>query len=403
MSAPQFDVIIIGGGPAGCTAAYHLRRLGFHVLLVDGKTYPCDKLCGEVLSPESIQSFVEMGAWKKIEALQPAMIDRVLITTPTGNCYRGEMPGTAIGLSRYQLDWTLWAHCESAGVKTIQGFKVQRIEGALDTGFNISGTYKDRASATFHARFVIGAFGKRSNLDRVLRRRFWNQHHGYVAFKAHFAGIELQRWVELHSFAGGYCGLCHIESKKINLCLIVKESVFRSVDSDRQRLFAEVLCTNPVLKTRLDAMHRISPKFLSIGQICFAPKRRWERDVLMVGDAAALITPLCGDGMAMAMRSAECCVPVVADYLRGHMTTPQLKGKYLKCWADEFRSRLRWGRILQFTLFRPLLASGAVALLSRLPTLGAFLIARTRDAKQIGEWKSATPQNKENTDGRAPL
>ncbi|MBI1927326.1 FAD-dependent monooxygenase [Candidatus Poribacteria bacterium] len=386
----QFDIIIIGGGLAGCTAAYHLHQLGFRVLLAEQKIYPCDKLCGEFLSPEAISSLKGMGVWEKIEALQPAIIDRVLITTQAGNCYRGEMPASGIGLSRYQLDWTLWAHCESVGVAAIQGFKVQQVAGRLGEGFKVSGGYTDRSPGTFHARLVIGAFGKRSSLERTLNRRFWRHHHGYIAFKAHFEGIDLQRWVELHSFRGGYCGLCHIELNvptrsmrtRINLCLIVKESVFRSVGSNRQRLFDEVLCTNPVLRTRLETIHRVSPRFLSIGQIAFARKTCWESDLLMVGDSAGMIAPLCGDGMAMAMGAAERCVPLVADYLRGVISVSQLKEKYLKCWKGEFQGRLRWGKLLQFVLFRPILASSAVALLSRIPRLGQYLIEHTRDTRR---------------------
>ena len=381
----QYDIVIIGGSLAGCTAAYHLHQLGFRVLLVEQKTYPCDKLCGEVLSPESVRSFDAMDVWKKIEALNPAIIEHVSITTKAGNCYCGEMPGAAIGLSRYQLDWRLWTHCKSVGVEGFQGFKVQGIQGRLGNGFSVSGIYGDQSPGDFHARFVIGAFGKRSNLDRVLHRRFWRYHHGYIAFKAHFEGIDLHRRVELHSFQGGYCGLCHIESKTINLCLIVKESTFRAVGSDRQRLFDGVLRTNPILRTRLDAMRPISTRFLSIGQIAFGRKTLWDGDLLMISDSAGMITPLCGDGMAMGMRAAELCVPFVENYLRGKLTASQLKEGWLKCWEEEFRSRLRWGRLLQFVLFRPILASGSVALLSRFPMIGQFLIGQTRDMRGIRE------------------
>ena len=412
----QFDITIIGGGLAGCTAAFHLHRLGFRVLLLEGKTYPCDKLCGEVLSPESIRSFEAMDVWGKIEALGPALIDHVLITTPAGNRYHGEMPGNAIGLSRYRLDWTIWNHCSSIGVEAIDGFKVNRIDGDLPRGFSVSGVYKDGSPASFDTRMVIGAFGKRSNLDRVLNRRFWEADHGYVAFKAHFEGIDLGRRVELHSFRGGYCGLCHVESnipihdfpdpspkqkdelspfpfregdrgvrsKKTNLCLIATESVFRSLGSSRERLFDEVLSTNPVLQDRLKGMCRVSPEFLSISQIAFEPKTCWEGDILMIGDSAGMITPLCGDGMAMGMRSAELCTPLVADYLHGNISVSLLKERYLGNWKSEFDSRLRWGRLLQYILFQPFLASGSVALISRFPRLGEFLISQTRDTDRIG-------------------
>jgi flavin-dependent dehydrogenase len=376
-----YDVIIIGGGLAGCTAAYHLQKRGFCVALLEGKTYPCDRLCGETLSPKAWQSFEAMQISREIEALNPAKIDRVLVTATSGKHFCGKLPGVGIGLSRYHLDWTLWNHCEAAGVSTIGGFKVQQITGRLGDGFSVSAAQKHHAPETFSGRSVIAAFGKRSNLDRLLHRRFWVQRHGYVAFKAHYEGIELGQTVELHGFRGGYCGLCHIESKKINLCLIVKESIFRSVRSQRKRLFDEILRENPRLGARLDAMKRISPRFISIGQIAFTRKTLWESDIMMVGDAAQLITPLCGDGMAMAMRSGELCAGFVADYLNEAISSQQLKEQHCGQWEKEFRTRLGWGHILQFVLFQPMLASVAVRLLHRGPWLADFLIRQTRDTR----------------------
>ena len=376
-----YDIIVVGGGLAGCTAAYHLQKRGFRVALLEGKTYPCDRLCGEMLSPEAWQSFEAMQISREIEALNPAKIDRLLVTATSGEHFCSKLPGVGIGLSRYHLDWMLWNHCEAAGVRTIGGFKVQQVTGRLGDGFNVSAVQKDHVRKIFSARSVIAAFGKRSNLDRVLHRRFWVQHHGYVAFKAHYEGIEIGQTVELHGFRGGYCGLCHIESKKINLCLIVQESVFRSVGSQRKKLFDEILRENPRLGARLAAMKQISPRFTSIGQIAFTRKTLWESDIMMVGDSAQLITPLCGDGMVMAMRSGELCTELVADYLNETISSQQLKERHREEWGKEFRTRLGWGRFLQFVLFQPMLASVAVGLLHRMPRLADFLIGQTRDTR----------------------
>ena len=381
MSKPEIsDVIVIGGGLAGCTAAYHLQQRGFRVRLLEQKLYPCDRLCGEILSPESWHAFQAMDVTGKIEAMNPAKIDSVLVTTTSGGYFLGDLPGVGIGLSRYHLDSTLWKHCETAGVKTVDGFKVQQVKGCLHDGFTVFGVHKAHGHESFNTRFVIGAFGKRSNLDRVLHRRFWTQRHGYVAFKAHYEGIDLGQTVELHGFRGGYCGLCHIESKKVNLCLIVKASVFRSVESDRKRLFDETLRENPRLNARLNTMHRISPKFISVSQIAFTRKTLWESDIMMIGDSAQLITPLCGDGMALAMRSGELGAGLTMDYLTERISSQHLKTQHVEKWEREFRIRLRWGRILQFVLFKPALASVTVDLLHRLPSLANFLIRQTRDS-----------------------
>src|SRR5690348_10440783 len=104
MTGDTFDVAVIGGGVAGCAAAIHLARQGQRVVLCEAKSYPHHKVCGEFLSPECASMLNKLGLTEAIQAVKPSSIHTVAIITPDGTCWETELPGTALGISRYTLD-----------------------------------------------------------------------------------------------------------------------------------------------------------------------------------------------------------------------------------------------------------------------------------------------------------
>lgn len=367
-----YDVIIVGAGLAGCSAAIQLAKQGIQVLLLEQARYPTHRLCGEFLSVEVIAAFAQLGILETVREAGAHPIRRAVLTTSAGISFQSELPGTALGLSRYRLDQILFERSRLVGAACKDGTSVKAIGGSLRDGFAVSTSQGD-----FKGRMVIGAFGKRSALDRSLKRDFVQRRSPWVACKAHYTGLNLPNVIELHAFPGGYCGLSQIEAGQINVCWIAHERVLKSATCAEDRLAPEALFKNPALADRLRSMQRRSAS-QSLAQISFAIKDKFDGDLLMMGDSGGMITPLCGDGMAMALRSAELGVPLVVKRLQGHLSQSEFKVQYEAAWSQEFKLRLQLGRLMHTLFIQPALASAGVNLCCLFPAFGDWMIRSTR-------------------------
>ncbi|MBI5667823.1 MAG: NAD(P)/FAD-dependent oxidoreductase [Chloroflexi bacterium] len=377
MTDRRCDVAIIGGGLAGCSAAIYLARQGARVVLLEAKNYPHHKVCGEVLSPECGVLLDGLGLTEWLGQRQPAAIDTVEITSPSGAHWEARLPGTALGISRYALDHALAEQAACHGVDLQTETTVTGVQGTLEDSLRLT-TRSPAGSSAITARVVIGAYGKHSRLDHTLNRAFTRQPQPFVGLKAHFDGPRLPCRIELHTFPGGYCGLSEIENGKINACLLVQNDVFRQAGSIPAFL-AWMQQQNPRLAAWFASARLISDRWYSISQIPFVDKTVVDRDVLMTGDAAGLIAPLAGNGMAMALRGAHLAAEHAISFLRHERTAADLRRQYAADWQREFRLRLRLGRLLQAFLLRPQPLALGLHLVKAMPPLGHFFIHNTRD------------------------
>lgn len=368
-----YDVIVIGGGVAGCSGALHLARRGYEVLILEKGTYPQDKLCGEFLSPEVQALCDELGVLEVVHAAGAHLIGQARVTTSDGATFESGLPGTALGLSRYRFDQLLFEHACRAGAEGRTSMRVRSVEGSLEEGFTVA-----TGEEQFRGRVVLGAYGKRGLLDRTLDRAFLREQAPCVAFKAHFEGKSLPGRIELHAFEGGYCGVSPVELGRVNVCWIASTRALKAVGGTPEAMVAQTLPRNPVLAARLEGMQRVSDSFQAVSQISLARKAPFERDVCMIGDTAGMIAPLCGDGMAMALHSAALAAPRAADFLDGRATAEDFRAWYASAWDDAFGRRMQVGRWMHRGYIRPLLANAAVRLCNAVPTLGRWLIRNTR-------------------------
>src|ERR671933_106926 len=122
----DFDVIIVGGGPAGASAAIHLAGRGARVLLAEQKRFPREKLCGEFISPECLEHFARLGALERMEAAHGACVARTVFYAPSGRSLTvpsawfaggGE---AALGLSRAEMDARLLERARESGVCVLE-------------------------------------------------------------------------------------------------------------------------------------------------------------------------------------------------------------------------------------------------------------------------------------------
>lgn len=369
----SYDVIIVGAGLAGCSAAIQLGQRGFKVLLLEQKTYPVHKLCGEFLSVE-VQGYLKnLGVWEAVTSKGAHTITKARITAADGATFDAPLPGEALGLSRYQLDLLLVEAAQTQHVDVKMGTRVRAVLRSQPRMFSVI-----TSAGSFQAQMVLGAFGKRSVLDRTLNRDFLQVPTPYVAFKAHYRGIDVAETIELHAFEGGYCGVSHVEEGITNMCWIGHETALHQAGGKPEGMIAEVLCKNPHLAKRFEQGKSLFSAFKAISQITFVQKDLVVDGIWMLGDAVCMITPLCGDGMAMALRSADLAVPLVDDALNERSTFEVAAERYRKQWQHEFKRRLQLGRWVHRLYERPEWAGKGVGLLNKMPGLGRWIIAHTR-------------------------
>ena len=205
----QNDITIIGGGLAGLTAGIHLSKIGFKITIIEKNNYPKHKVCGEYISNEVLPylKFLDIN----IESLKPTKISQLHFSSTNGKSIMAKLPLGGFGISRYVLDEYLYKKALLNGCKIIH----QNVESInfLDNEFNI----KTLENFIYKSNIVIGAFGKRANIDQKLNRNFVNIKSPWLAVKAHYSGIFDDNLVGLHNFNGGYCGVSKVEDGKINI------------------------------------------------------------------------------------------------------------------------------------------------------------------------------------------
>ncbi|MVT08506.1 NAD(P)/FAD-dependent oxidoreductase [Chitinophaga tropicalis] len=362
------DVIIAGGGLAGLTAALHLLRAGLHVTVIEKHPYPRHKVCGEYISNEVLPYLQWLDADPAV--LHPASIDRVCISAISGRTIEAVLPLGGFGISRYALDNFLMQKAIAAGCTLLQ-----------DAVSNIScsnGIFRVNtvANGPLTARFVIGAYGKRSALDLELSRDFAWQRSPWMAVKGHYEGDFPDGLVALHNFDGGYCGVSKIEKDIINICYLVNAESFKkykNITAHQQ----EVLYKNRHLKQVFENSRLLFERPLSISQISFSDKKKVEEHVLMTGDTAGLIHPLCGNGMAMAIHSARIAAEHIIACNAGQISRPQLEKGYTKAWQRHFAGRMQAGRLLSAVFHQRRLATAVMNGLTLFPPLLPVIIRQT--------------------------
>jgi flavin-dependent dehydrogenase len=340
-----YDVLILGGGLAGLTASLDLARRGYRVLVIEKKEYPFHRVCGEYVSNETRPYLAALGL--DLDALGVADIRRFQFTSPSGRVLETDLDLGGFGLSRYQFDFALYQLAAKAGVEFWLGKTVERVEWNVEhrTSHN-EHRVSTTDGTTAPAPVVLGSFGKRSKLDAVLDRDFLKRRSPYVGVKYHIKTDFPTDLIALHNFADGYCGISAIEARRYCLCYLTTRENLRQHGSI-PAMERAVLHRNPHLRRILTESEFLYERPEVINEISFAPKRAVEQGVLMVGDAAGLITPLCGNGMAMAIHGAKLAVELVDGYLRGTFTRPELERRYQRVWSARFGRRLWVGRQVQ--------------------------------------------------------
>ena len=369
-----YDLLIIGGGLAGLCCALHLSMNGCKVLLIEKHKYPNHRVCGEYVSNEILPYLntldihpMEVGA-KRISKLE--------ISMKNGNVLSSELPLGGFGLSRYAFDELFYKIVKNK--IDIIFDTVERVDFRGSTF-----TVQTQEKSSFRADFVVGAFGKRSNIDTFMKRKFIKKTSPWLAVKAHYNYNFPNDTVALHNFEGGYCGLSKTETDAVNACYLTSYESFKRFGNILS--FQEnVLTENPHLKRFFKEAEPLFKSPLTISQISFESKKPVENHIFMIGDSAGLIHPLCGNGMAMAIHSAKIFSEIfLKEFSGGEVNRDRMETEYTRQWRETFSRRLKNGRRIQSILLRPVAASIGFSAVKRMPFLLNNLIRSTHGSVVI--------------------
>ena len=363
------EVLIIGGGLAGLTAAIHLSKIGLHVTVIEKNDFPKHKVCGEYISNEVLPYFNWLNL--NIENLNPTNITKLEFSTASGKTIKSVLPLGGFGISRFVLDEYLYKKAIENGCEIIQE-NVENIQFE-DNQFIVTTAKK----TILKSEIVIGAFGKRSNIDQKINRDFIQKKSYWLAVKAHYSGDFPNNLVGLHNFKGGYCGVSKVENNRINVCYLADYDTFKQF-KNIEEYQNSVVYENPNLRVIFEKSNLLFEKPLTISQISFEKKQAVENHILMIGDTAGLIHPLCGNGMAMAIHSAKIVSELVHKfYINEIKSRKELEEKYIHEWNVNFRKRLKIGRLLSNLLQKQKLSSVLMRILIIFPFLLPKIIKKT--------------------------
>jgi flavin-dependent dehydrogenase len=405
----RYEVIIVGGGPSGTSAAIRLAQAGVRVLVLESKHMPRHKLCGEFIAPECYPTLSRLGVKHRVlsEGSPIATLSLISASGRQVNAAVGGISddgGFATGLSRARFDQILFDRAREVGATCMEGFAVKRCLFDQDAPCGVEAlSLVDGQSHTFRAGVVIDASGRNSRLSLGDgERKGGRQGSRLYAFKSHFTRVEnIRDQVELYFFRQGYGGLSRVEGGLVNLCFIANERIVKQAGGDFTEILNRTVLQNPVGQERL-AFAEIEGKWHSTGPLMFGSRRLSRDGVIAVGDAAGMIDPFTGTGIQMALRTGEMAANAVlaafagerayagsealAGYSEQFLPPVQNRAEmlrraldsYSRLYDQEFRRRMNASSLLRSAAFSPLAANALGMLLARMPRLAARILRATR-------------------------
>jgi flavin-dependent dehydrogenase len=370
MNSMKSDILIIGGGLAGLTAAILLQKNGYQVRLIEKKKYPFHRVCGEYISNEVLPFLKSLAIG--IDTLETSQINSLAVTSVSGKILNANLALGGFGISRYTLDNLLFKQAEKLGVEFIFD-KVNNIQ-FNENSFSISTS----SSQVYESEIAIATYGKRSNLDQKLNRPFFYKRSPYLGVKYHIKTDFPSNLIRLDNFEGGYCGLSKIEEDKYCLCYLSETANLKKYSSIPE-MEEQLLYKNPYLCDVFKNSEFLFEKPEVINEISFERKTLIEDHLIFCGDAAGMITPLCGNGMAIAIHSAKILAESIIRFAKkdSFLNRQALEQDYASKWEKQFALRLKSGRLIQNLFGNTLISNLAISSLNKLPALTQALVKKT--------------------------
>lgn len=364
-----YPCAVIGGGLGGLCLAIQLAQQGIEVIVFEKNNYPQHKVCGEYISMESWDFLTDLGL--PLSDLDLPKITELGISSENGFMLNSVLPLGGFGISRHSLDYLLCQIARKNGVLVHENCKVLDVQtvGELSEITTSLGKYQ--------AQIVCGSFGKYAPNFAKPSVEPSHKRPNYIGVKYHIQTDLAPNRIELHNFKDGYCGISKVDKDRFCLCYLSNSTNLQESGNDLKAMEQTILYKNPFLKKYFTESTFLYDKPMVISNIYFHPKDTYLNSMFMVGDSAGAITPLCGNGMSMAMRASKLLAHLLTAYFNGNLKKEELISRYDKVWKDNFSTRIWAGQYLQLLFGKKTSTQLALKTLHYFPFVTRQLIGLT--------------------------
>lgn len=319
----NYDIIIVGGGPAGAACGALLARAGLPVLICEKAEFPRDKLCGECVNPRSWRYFELLGVAERLRALNLRSIESFRVTAMDGTFASGTIPTLSgspfFSLSRSILDSLLLNNARESGASVLNAAAVINIRRTTDWQvMTVSGE-------KFTARFLVGADGRNSLVARRVSNgtERGSRTDNRVGVQWHTVPQpQIGSAVEMLLFDSGYGGVVNVGNNRANIALVTRPDIAQLARRNFSLFLDKTLFRNVTARQRLESptpagdIHTASPITPTLHQSIYPT-------AFLIGDARQTVEPFTGEGIFFALQDAFLVAEkILTRYGRNHPVRP---------------------------------------------------------------------------------
>jgi len=374
----QYDVLIIGAGPAGSATALFLHQKGYRVGVLDQSKFPRDKVCGEFISPAADSILHELGLLDTIQQRRPVRLKGVAVSAYAGPELLIDYPDdagramTSLSLPRFEFDHLLFEKMKSVGIDVLEQHRVDDL--IFDEGQVVGVKGRDASNRNFEyrSRVVVDAGGRNAVSLRRLNLRKPSRRAGKIALAAHWQTENLpDPYCYMHISSPGYTGMAQVGNDALNIVLVVNADELKG--QDPQSFYRKTVLGNPK-RARILEGAEISERVRTVDSLAYDIDPVPCGGLMLVGDAMGFIDPFTGEGIYLSLRSAQLAAATLdAALQRGEASRSALAGYEVQR-GLEFGKKFTLSRMLQALIYNPFLCRRVVDLLERNPALAGELV-----------------------------
>ncbi|SNB66812.1 Dehydrogenase (flavoprotein) [Arboricoccus pini] len=314
---PQIcDVLIIGGGPAGSTAATLLAERGRHVVMLEKETHPRFHI-GESLLPNNLSIIQRLGVLEEVRAIGVYKPGAQFVSDEHGQDVAFEFKNGldkrwtySFHVERAAFDKLLFDNARAKGAMALEAMRVTTVElaqgSARSTVKAVDGTGKQHV---FAPRFVIDASGRDACLATRLKIKEVNRQNNTAALFGHLKGVEPLTQpdvgnIVVHLLKEGWCWAIPLPNGVTSIGIVSNAAFFNRRTGSQEDFFWEVLRASPSMGPRIANATLLEP-VRATGNYSYKARSMVGENHILVGDAFAFIDPVFSSGVMLAMTSAE--------------------------------------------------------------------------------------------------